>query len=108
MEFFNSYTIAGSLKYDIVNNNVHHSDRAVDESQGKVQDRKDHWILQISHWNTYTFGLQRSSKPKHFVSYLRKYVKYKLFYEKSMRKSDIEILHIKKTKEYPDYHPYAS
>lgn len=108
MEFFNSYTIAGSLKYDIVNNNVHHSYRAVDESQGKVQDRKDHWILQISHWNTYTFGLQRSSKPKHFVSYLRKYVKYKLFYEKSMRKSDIEILHIKKTKEYPDYHPYAS
>lgn len=49
MEFFNSYTIAGSLKYDIVNNNVHHSYRAVDESQGKVQDRKDHWILQISH-----------------------------------------------------------
>lgn len=80
----------------------------MDESQVKVQDHKDPRILHISHWNTYTVGLQCSSEPKRFVPYLEKYVKYKLSNEKSMRESDIKIFHIKKSKEYPDYHPYAS
>lgn len=78
----------------------------MDESQVKVQDHKNPQILQISHWNTYIFGLQCSSKPKH--SYLGKHVKYKLSNEKFMRENDVKILHIKKSKEYPDYHPYAS
>lgn len=103
-----SYTIAGSLKYDVVNNNVHHSHWGMDKSQVKVRDHKDHKILQISHWNTYIFGLWSSSKPKHCVPYLGKYVKYELSNEKSMRESDIKILHIKESKEHPDYHPYAS
>jgi len=79
----------------------------MDESQVKVQDHKDHKILQINHWNTLTFGLQSSSKPKHFVSHLGKYVKYKLSDKKYMRVSDLKILHIKTSKEYPNYHPYA-
>lgn len=76
----------------------------MDESRVKVLDCKDHRILQTSHWNTYTIGLQCSGKPKHFVSYLGKYVKCKLSNEKSIRECDIKILHTKKGKEYPDYH----
>lgn len=80
----------------------------MDESQVKAQDHKDHKIRQISLWNTYTFGLQHSSKSKHIVSYLGKCVKYKLSNEKSMKDSDTKIRHIKKSKEYPDYHPYTA